>query len=700
MNKPNTVLVVDDEPLNRDMLSRRLQRSGIAVEEAEDGHQALEKIRGNAYDLVLLDTMMPGLSGIEVLKLLRGTYTQSELPVIMVTALTEAARIVEALNLGANDYVTKPVDYPVALARIQSQLARKTAEQALRESEERYALAERGANDGLWDWDLRTGEVYFSARWKDMLGFAEDEVGSTPEAWFDRVHPADIDALQAALTAHLRPDNPTGKFEHEYRIAQKGGKFRWMLARGLAVRNGGNQPVRMTGWQTDITDKKVYDALTGLPNRLLFTERVHLSLERARRDPSFLFAILFLDLDRFKLINDSLGHLAGDQLLVGIAQRLKRSIRRGAGVSEPGGDPVIARLGGDEFAILLDNLHQREDAANVAERILRDLRSPFVLEGREVFCTTSIGIASSDLAYTSVPDMVRDADTAMYSAKALGGAKWMQFDNAMRLRVVERLELESDLQRALENNEIAVHYQPKIRLATEQICGFEALARWNHPTKGLISPVQFIPIAEETGLIVPLGLHVIRESCRQMKQWHDRYPQCRDLEISVNLSVKQFRQPDLCRQLAAVLEETGLDARLLQLEVTETVLLDEFDKAVETVKCLKALNVGLKIDDFGTGYSCLRYLSKLPFDTLKIDRSFTIDLSKGREADEVVRTIVNLAQTLGMDVVAEGIEEQDQALLLRTMGCEYGQGFYFAKPMEPGTAERYLEAHCESGEPG
>jgi diguanylate cyclase (GGDEF)-like protein/PAS domain S-box-containing protein len=691
MSEKKHLLLVDDEALNRDMLSRRLRHSEFEVAVAADGESALRYIGSHSVDLVLLDSMMPGLTGVEVLKALRATYTPEELPVIMVTALRDSDNVVEALNLGANDYITKPVDFPVALARIRGQLARKDAESALRMSEERYRLAARGANDGLWDWDLDSHRVYYSDRWKAMLGYDAAEIGETDREWFSRVHADDLEKLREELRAP-QAGGDRDVFECEHRIRHRDGTYRWVRCRGAAVRDSSGRTLRMAGSLSDVTEDKVFDPLTGLANRILFMDRLEQEFSHHQANPAARFAVLFLDVDRFKLVNDSLGHLAGDRLLVAMAERLICGVRCGDTPVRPAPRDLVARLGGDEFAILLSDLHDPAEAARVAQRILVELRQPFGLADRSIFCTVSIGIAAGGPAYQSAADLVRDADTAMYSAKSNGRCRAEVFDPAMRARVVERMEIENDLRHAMENREISVHYQPKVRLADRRICGFEALARWRHPSRGFIPPAEFIPVAEETDLIHGLDMWVLREACRQMKQWHVEYPCDPPLAISVNLSPRQFGQADLAGQIAEVLAETGLEPSSLRLEITEGVLMGDRAAALDVITRLKGLGVGLKIDDFGTGYSSLSYLAQFPFDTLKIDRSFTIQLT-GMDANaEIVRSILEMAHTLGMEVIAEGVEESDQATRLLSLGCEFGQGYYFSRPVPPRDAERLIAA--------
>jgi diguanylate cyclase (GGDEF)-like protein/PAS domain S-box-containing protein len=677
------LLLVDDDPTNQDLLSRRLKRAGYTTEIAGSGHEALDVLARREVELVLLDSMMPGLSGIDLLRQLRQRFTSARLPIIMVTAVGESERVVEALTLGANDYICKPVDFPVALARIRAQLERKRNDDVLRESEGRYALAARGANDGLWDWDLGAHRVYFSARWKAMLGYEEMEIGDGPEEWLSRVHQEDRALVDAELAAHWNA-TASGECAIEHRMLHKDGGYRWMLARGVVERGPQGNAIRMAGSQTDITSSKSFDPLTGLPNRTRFHERLAACLERAVLDPEYPFAVLLLDLDRFKVINDSLGHTAGDELLIHVAQRLRSAVRNAppASIGRGGTRDLIARLGGDEFAILLENVDV-PGAMRIAERIRESIHAAFKLESQEVFTTASIGIAPGNSNYCTPAEMLRDADTAMYKAKALGRSRFEVFDPGMRAQAVARLELESDLRRAVDNGEFVLYYQPKVSLKTDKIVGAEALIRWRHPQRGIVSPDQFIPLAEETGLIVPIGLWVLREACTAMHRWHAEFPSVPPLEVSVNVSVRQFREPDLQAQIAAILAETQLDPATLQLEITESVLMDDLDTVASLLDRLKTLGVGLKIDDFGTGYASLKCLSRLPFDVLKIDRSFVVNMSANDGTGETIRTILLLAENLGMEVVAEGIERKEQLTELQSLDCDYGQGYYFSPPVEP-----------------
>src|SRR5690348_10001059 len=687
-SRPSRLLIVDDNEMNRDMLARRLARKGYVIGLAASAKELLPRVKEEGIDLVLLDIEMPEVTGLDALQALRESYSPIELPIIMVTAKNQSDDIVKALEMGVNDYLTKPIDFPVALARISTQLAHKKAQEALRESEERYALAARGANDGLWDWNLVTSAMYFSPRWKAMLGFRENEIEDRLEEWIGRIHDADRERVKEEIATHQKGLTP--HFESEHRLLHKDGGFRWMLSRGLAVHDATGKALRMAGSQTDITERKVSDPLTGLPNRLLFIDRLGRLVKHSKRRKDILFAVLFLDLDGFKMINDSMGHLIGDQLLLGVANRLEKCLRSTDTVARLGESFTVARLGGDEFTVLLDDLKEPNDAKSAADRLMKSLAPPFILGGKEVFTSVSIGIALSNSAYDQAEDMLRDADTAMYRAKSLGKARFEVFDADMRASVMARLQLETDLRGALEREEFRNFYQPIVSLDSGRIVGFEALLRWQHPIRGLLGPEEFILVAEETGLIRELGWWNLREACRQMSQWRSA-PKGRNLVISVNLSAKQFLQPNLVEDIRKLLGKLSLAPDALKLEITESAVMADPSAAVEMLQQIKSIGIRLAIDDFGTGYSSLSYLHRFPLDTLKIDRSFIRDMQEDGEGMEIARTILPMASNLRLDVVAEGVETLEQVALLKQLHCKYAQGYYFSKPLSAENTTALLE---------
>jgi diguanylate cyclase (GGDEF)-like protein/PAS domain S-box-containing protein len=566
---------------------------------------------------------------------------------------------------------------------------RKNTEEALKDSEERYVLAARGANDGLWDWDMKTNTIYYSSRWKSMFGFNEDEISDNPSEWLDRIHPDDSPQVDSEISSHI--GKYTANFISEHRILHRDGKYRWVLARGLAVFDSSIDAYRMAGSVTDITDRKsaeeqlmfdaLHDSLTRLPNRTLFMDRLSHSIEREKRNDKYLFAVVFLDMDRFKVLNDSLGHTAGDKLLIAISGRLANSLRPG---------DTVARLGGDEFAILLEDLKDRNEAIHIAERIQEELSLPLKLEGQEIFTSASIGITFNSIGYEQPENLLRDADIAMYHAKANGSAKYEIYSKGMHENAVVRLQMETALQQAVKQNEFVLQYQPIVCMNTGEIRGLEALIRWEHPVRGLIGPIEFISIAEETGLIVPIGEWVITEACRQLSIWQSEFPSDPPLAISVNISSKQ-QTPQLVEHIRNTLIESPVKPGSLVIELTETMIMENAEIVAPLLLRLKEMNVRLHIDDFGTGYSSLSYLHRFPVDVLKIDRSFVTRLGSSGDNVEVVKAITTLAHSLEMEVIAEGVETENQFTHLKEMECDYMQGYLFSKPLNIEGIQELLE---------
>ena len=571
---------------------------------------------------------------------------------------------------------------------------RKQAMEQLRASEQRYALAEKGANDGLWDWDLKTNHIYLSPRAKVMLGYDADAPLDTPAAWFSRINPDDANGLQADLASHYAGHSP--QFRNEHRIILPDERSSWILARGVAVRDETGIAVRIAGSFSDITERKAAeeelrrmartDQLTGLGNRTMFLDRLARAIARARLDDRHHFAVLFLDFDRFKIINDSLGHDAGDRMLVEVSRRLRRLLRRTAPA-----EATAARLGGDEFTVLIEQIDGVAQATAIAEELQAALSRPIIIGGHEISATVSIGITTSEAGHESARDVIRDADTAMYQAKQDGKAQHAVFDRSMHERVTEQLHLESDLRKALARNEIEVYYQPIIGLHCGQLRGFEALLRWHHSRRGLISPAVFIPLAEETGLIRPIGQWVLEQACGQLALWRGQFGHDADaLNININLSRKQLGQSDLLEGIDSAITGAGIDPRCVQLELTESAVMEHGEKSLSLLSRIRGLGVRLLMDDFGTGHSSLSCLHGFPLDGLKIDRSFIGRMSARADYAAVVHAIITLAHNLGMKVTAEGIEESQQIVQLQALECDLGQGYHFARPMPADEAARYI----------
>jgi diguanylate cyclase (GGDEF)-like protein/PAS domain S-box-containing protein len=568
---------------------------------------------------------------------------------------------------------------------------RRRADDAIRESEERYALAAQGASDGLWDWDLRAKSIYFSDRWRAQIGLmAGDARESTPDAWLLRVHADDRARLVAEIGQHLEGRTP--HVECEYRLRHEDGSFRWMLARGMAVRDTSGAAYRMAGSQTDITERKrsdeklahdaLHDALTSLPNRSLFMDRLSQAMAFQRRRADSRYACVFLDLDRFKTVNESQGHFFGDRLLASVGRRLLASVRPG---------DTVARLGGDEFCILFEEFADDGEPLKMVERLQKELLAAHDLDGTEVFAQASAGIALGHRGYARPEEILRDAEIAMYRAKEQARGSAIVFQASMHKRARALLQMETDLRRALERGELRLVYQPVISLATGQLAGCEALCTWDHPVHGNVRPTEFIPIAEETGLIVPIGAWALREACRAAVEFGALDASANRLTVAVNLSARQL-VPELFEQVRAALGESGLAPERLQLEITESLLIEHIGPAAPVLAQLKSQHVHLLLDDFGTGYSSLGYLHDFRFDSLKIDRSFVARAGMGKQA-ELLHTIVSLARTLGMEVVAEGVETAAQAMQLQQLGAQFAQGFFFSRAIEFGAFAQLVRAH-------
>jgi diguanylate cyclase (GGDEF)-like protein/PAS domain S-box-containing protein len=578
-----------------------------------------------------------------------------------------------------------------------AQLNRHIAEQerisnALKESEEHFRTAfDHAVGMALVSPDNRWLEVNESLSL--LLGYSQAELQN--KSFRTIIHPDDLGHTLVKMQELLEGIIKSFQLEHRYINQEK--EIIWVLSSASLVRGEDGKPKHMVFQVQNISDRKqaeeqihyaaFHDALTGLPNRTLISDRMSIAVERAKKSSDYKFAILFIDLDRFKIVNDTMGHEMGDKLLINLSNRLKECIR-----------PIdtVARLGGDEFAVLLDGITNQELAIEITTRIQESLSKPFDLDGQEFFTSASIGISFSSVGYERPEDILRDADTAMYRAKANGKARHEVFDLSMHTRAVEALKLENDLRQSIEKGELQPHFQPIVSLPSGTITGFEALARWEHPERGLISPVDFIPLAEETGLIVPLGMKILKDACQQLRRWQVMFNTPAPLTMSVNLSAKQFAQKDLVEEIRKVIRDAQIEADCIRLEITENIVMENAVSAIETLKQLKSIGVQLSIDDFGTGYSSLSYLHRFPFDILKIDRSFVSRMSTDKDSRSIVETITTLAYKLGKSTVAEGVETEAHKAMLSEFLCDYGQGYLFSKPLNSNDAEEYLRKNASS----
>jgi diguanylate cyclase (GGDEF)-like protein/PAS domain S-box-containing protein len=565
-------------------------------------------------------------------------------------------------------------------------IERKKREEALKLSQERFDLVARATSDAVWDWDLTTNDIWWNQGFQNLFGYKADEIGSGLDSWVSRIHPEDSDRVVADIHRHI--DSGKSNWQDEYRFKRADGTFAFVIDRGYVVYDENAKPFRMLGSMMDVTERKsleqqlthqaLHDPLTKIANRALFKNRVDHALSKLSRTNSSL-AVLFLDLDNFKAINDSLGHAAGDKLLVLVAERLQDCLRSA---------DTAARLGGDEFAVLVEQMLRADESVMIAERILSVFRQPFVIEGKEIHVGTSIGIAASSDDAMQSEELLRNADLAMYLAKSQGKGKFVVFEQKMHAALMERIELEEDLRRGIEEKEFVLHYQPILDLESQELLGMEALVRWMHPRLGMLSPLKFIPLAEETNLIVPLGDWILMEACRQVQDWRDE--NSIDVSVTVNISIRQFQQAELVEMVSRALKESGLPPRSLILEITESFMMQDTEATIAKLHELKRIGARLAIDDFGTGYSSLSYLQRFPIDILKIDKSFIDKLGQGSEGNAVARAIIMMGDSLNLKTIAEGIENIQQIDQLQILGCEAGQGFHFARPLTPGDMDQFL----------
>jgi len=695
----NTAHLLISHSAARTVAREALGALALHVEEAATGAELVAGCDPTRAQLVLLDGTDSTLGAYALCATLRGLPGGEHLPILVLVRGDDSLGASRAFEAGATDCVTSPLEGAVLLHRARNLVNARRIATHLRRSEEKLAKAQRIAQLGWWEWNLEDNSLVCSQEFYSILGLDRDSFGGTYESLLRCIPFGDREELKLRIDASVRGGSP---FSIDHRITRSDGVERIVYQQAEVSRDEAGRTVRLVGTIQDVTERKqaedqirflaYFDSLTGLPNRRQFAERLAAAVQSAQRH-SRLSALLFLDLDRFKRINDTLGHSAGDHLLQEVSSRLLTCLRKTDSVARPVGEKpvesVVARLGGDEFIVLLSEVQRVQDAAKVARRIVEVLSEPFVLQGQEVVVTTSIGITLFPFDGDTADTLLKNADTAMYHAKDQGRNNYQFYNESMNATAFERLVLEANLRRALERQEFVLHYQPQVTLVDGKIFGAEALIRWRHPEMGLVPPVKFIPLAEETGLIVPIGEWALRTACEQARAWQNEgLPPVR---IAVNVSSPQFADPGFVATVDEILRTTGLPPKNLDLEVTESILMGDAEASSACLRQLKQLGVWLSVDDFGTGYSSLSYLRRFSLDTLKVDRSFLLNVPDDPDHVAITSAIIALAHSLHLGVIAEGVESAEQVRFLRPQGCYSAQGFLFSRPVP---AEEFRELLC------
>lgn len=684
------ILVVDDDKGARRLTRATLSRAGFDVVEAEDGQQALDLAIAGMPDLVLLDVSMPVKDGFVTCAELRDLPGGDGVPVVMMTGLDDVQSIEQAFKVGATDFITKPINWPILAHRVRYMLRASEAINALQENQRRLSNAQRIGEMGDWMWSVRDDRIVPSEQAWRILGLDPKRSRLTSEDLLKCIHLEDRNRVRTAFTHAVKE----GKgFSVQHRVVHPDGGLRHVHqqieviecdAQGHAQQLVGaiHDVTHRTDAEEQIRRLAYYDTLTGLPNRLLFLQRLHSALGHAERN-GHKVALIFVDLDNFKRVNDTMGHSAGDELLQVVSSRLVSSIRvldsisRTAALDSDG--PSIARLGGDEFTVMVSEVACADDAAAIARRLVDSLAEPVTIQNTEIYIGGSVGIALYPDDGIDIDTLLKNADTAMYRAKEAGKGSFHFYDPSMTERALQRLATEVQLRRAIERNEFVLHFQPRIDIASGRIVGAEALLRWNHPERGLVMPADFIGLSEDCKLVVPIGNRVIAEACRQLGAWRDAgLPQ---IPIAVNLAASHLRETALPDIVAESLARHGLSASLLEIEVTESVMLADPEDSIRNAVALNQLGVRIALDDFGMGYSSLSYLKRLPVSCLKIDRSFIHEMMQDTSSAGIVTAIIAMAHTLGLRVVAEGVEHDSQLVALRSRGCDEFQGFLHSCPL-------------------
>jgi len=693
------LLLIDDDALLRGMVAKTLQHAGFEVSEAVSGEAALARFAERQYDLVLLDVMMPGLDGYETCRRMRSMPGGDLVPILIFTGLNDTESIDHAYRNGATDFITKPINWTLLSHRVRYALRASFAAEAMLRSRETLARAQRLAGIGNWT-VFSDGRIECSAELLRIYGLRADfDLGVFAKTAAERVVATDRERVAAARSRMQMQGEP---YELEFRITRADGAIRMVFEQAAPVQHGFARLSSHEGITQDITERAQaaerirqlahYDEFTGLPNRQFFAELGEPSLERARRNGTGC-AILHVDIDRFSGVNDAFGRVQGDAVLKLTAERLRSWIRSGDLASVgPGHDErcVLARIGGNAFTLLIADLPDQERAASVARRLLKAIEQPITVEGQSLVLTASIGIALFPGDGVDIGALTHCAEQALHAAKATGRAQYRFFDETINARAASRLSLEADLRRGIALDELRLHFQPKVDASTGTIIGAEALVRWQHPERGLVPPAEFIGVAEETGLIVPLTDWVLESACRSLREWLDAGLPA--VPLSINLAASSLADTKLVVKLDALMQRFGLQATCLTLELTETMLMSDTKSGIALLQTLRSRGYGLSLDDFGTGYSSLSYLQRFAIDELKIDRSFITDAARGGRDGAVAGAIIALGRELGLRVLAEGVETPEQSAFLLRRGCPMQQGYLFSKPVSADALEQLFRA--------
>ncbi len=689
LSSPNKtlVLVIDDDAFTLSLVRETMEQNGFSVEERMDGEQGLAAFISLKPDIVLLDVMLPGMDGFAVCREIRRHPEGADTPILLMTGLDDVESIRQAYVVGATDFIVKPIKWMILGYRVQYILRASRAFQELSESKARLSFAQRIARIGSWEWDIVEDKVLWSDEIFQIFDLAPFAFDGSYHSFIDSIHPLDREFVNQAVEEAIFNNKP---LSIDHQILLPTGTERYVHTEASVTLAENGRAVRMAGTVQDITERKraeeqirtlaYYDTVTGLPNRILFKEYLEHALAFAERH-SKVVATLFLDLDRFKAINDTLGHVLGDLLLQQVADRLRSCIRKADLITRDSQDKptgTVARLGGDEFTVLLEEIGRPQDAAKVARRILEEIARPFTLDGHEVFVTASIGISLYPADGNDVTTLIKNADTAMYHAKDLGRNNFQFYTQSMNASAFERLLLESRLRKALERDEFIVYYQPQVDIRSRRVVGLEALIRWRNPDLGLVLPSAFVSLAEETGIIIPIDEWVLFTVCNQIKAWHTTGTP--PVRVAINLSGQHFMMKNLLEVVGRVLHMTGVDPSLLELEITEGSLIQNVADTNTVLNSLKDMGITLSIDDFGTGYSSLSYLKRFPIDTLKIDQSFVREIGADADSEAITMAIIAMAKRLKMRVIAEGVEKAEQQAFLEAHGCTIMQGYLFGHP--------------------